>query len=74
MVDGLNLYVYVGNNPLKYMDPTGHVKVYSVDMEGYSSRHLPHNLVRALCVVFATFAQDMGADVQGDGLLFCFVG
>jgi hypothetical protein len=26
------------------------------------------------CVVFATFAQDMGADVQGAGLLFCFVG
>jgi RHS repeat-associated protein len=26
-VDGLNLYVYVDNNPLKYIDPTGHVKV-----------------------------------------------
>ena len=25
-VDGLNLYIYVGNNPLKYRDPTGHVK------------------------------------------------
>jgi hypothetical protein len=25
--DGLNLYVYVGNNPLKYIDPTGRVKV-----------------------------------------------
>ncbi|VVM25228.1 hypothetical protein BSPWISOXPB_1840 [uncultured Gammaproteobacteria bacterium] len=22
----LDLYVYVGNNPLKYIDPTGHVK------------------------------------------------
>jgi RHS repeat-associated protein len=22
----LNLYVYVGNNPLKYRDPTGHMK------------------------------------------------
>ena len=27
-VDSLNLYIYVGNNPLKYTDPTGHVKVY----------------------------------------------
>jgi len=26
--NGLNLYVYVGNNPLKYIDPTGQVKVY----------------------------------------------
>ncbi|VVH54864.1 hypothetical protein BSPCLSOX_343 [uncultured Gammaproteobacteria bacterium] len=25
-VDNLNLYAYVGNNPLKYRDPTGHVK------------------------------------------------
>ncbi|CAB5497885.1 Putative toxin subunit [Bathymodiolus thermophilus thioautotrophic gill symbiont] len=24
-VNGLNLYVYVGNNPLKYIDPTGHI-------------------------------------------------
>ncbi len=30
-VDGLNLYVYVGNNPLKYIDPTGHAKVYPMD-------------------------------------------
>jgi RHS repeat-associated protein len=27
-VDGLNLYVYVGNNPLKYRDPTGHLCRY----------------------------------------------
>jgi hypothetical protein len=26
VIAGLNLYVYVGNNPLKYIDPTGHVK------------------------------------------------
>ena len=30
--DGLNLYVYVGNNPLKYMDPTGHAKVTPDDI------------------------------------------
>jgi hypothetical protein len=28
-VDGLNLYVYVGNNPLKYSDPTGHFPLIS---------------------------------------------
>ncbi|VVM21551.1 hypothetical protein BSPWISOXPB_6463 [uncultured Gammaproteobacteria bacterium] len=32
--DGLNLYVYVGNNPLKYVDPTGHVKVYEIEDRG----------------------------------------
>ena len=31
-VDGLNLYVYVDNNPLKYIDPTGHVKVIPADI------------------------------------------
>jgi hypothetical protein len=31
VADGLNLYVYVDNNPLKYIDPTGHVKVYPMD-------------------------------------------
>ena len=29
-VDGLNLYVYVGNNPLKYIDPTGNDKVGTI--------------------------------------------
>ncbi|CAC9435133.1 hypothetical protein [uncultured Gammaproteobacteria bacterium] len=32
VVDGLNLYVYVDNNPLKYIDPTGHVKVITADI------------------------------------------
>ncbi|VVH66021.1 hypothetical protein BSPLISOX_2527 [uncultured Gammaproteobacteria bacterium] len=30
-VDGLNLYVYVGNNPLEYIDPTGHGKEEAVE-------------------------------------------
>jgi hypothetical protein len=30
-------------------------------------------LVRSLRVVFATFAEDVGADVQGGALLFCLV-
>ncbi len=54
-IDGLNLYVYVGNNPLKYMDPTGHVKVYSVDMGFYSSRHLPHNEIDILSPIEGTY-------------------
>jgi hypothetical protein len=29
----MNLYVYVGNNPLKYIDPTGRVKVVPFDMD-----------------------------------------
>jgi hypothetical protein len=31
-VDGLNLYIYVGNNPLKYIDPTGHFPLISWDI------------------------------------------
>jgi hypothetical protein len=30
-VDGLNLYVYVDNNPLKYLDLTGHGKEEAVE-------------------------------------------
>jgi hypothetical protein len=30
-IDGLNLYVYVGNNPLKYIDPIGHFPLISWD-------------------------------------------
>ncbi|CAC9440428.1 hypothetical protein, partial [uncultured Gammaproteobacteria bacterium] len=30
-------------------------------------------LVAGLCVVFAAFAKDVGADVQGGALLFCLV-
>jgi hypothetical protein len=33
LYDFVNLYVYVDNNPLKYIDPTGHVKVTSVNMD-----------------------------------------
>jgi hypothetical protein len=47
-VDGLNLYVYVGNNPLKYIDPTGHVRVYPIDRKVHSNRHLPYNEIDIL--------------------------
>jgi hypothetical protein len=32
------------------------------------------SLVRALCVVFTAFTQNVSDDVQGSTLLFCFVG
>jgi len=35
-VDGLNLYVYVDNNPLKYLDPTGHATVLTFPYMGSS--------------------------------------
>jgi RHS repeat-associated protein len=54
-VDGLNLYVYVGNNPLKYRDPTGHVKVYQVDRKVYSNRHLPYNEIDILSPIEGTY-------------------
>ena len=33
--DGRNLYVYVGNNPLKYVDPSGHEEVVAVPFGAY---------------------------------------
>ena len=37
--DGLNLYAYVGNNPVRYVDPSGHCKVNGVE-RGSSSRQI----------------------------------
>ena len=34
--DGLNLYAYVGNNPVRYVDPSGHCKVNGVTSDGVS--------------------------------------
>ncbi|VVH64316.1 hypothetical protein BSPLISOX_2317, partial [uncultured Gammaproteobacteria bacterium] len=47
-VDGLNLYIYVGNNPLKYRDLTEHVKIYS-------NRHLPYNKIDILSPIEGTY-------------------
>jgi RHS repeat-associated protein len=54
-VDGLNLYVYVGNNPLKYIDPTGHVRVYPIDRKVHSNRHLPYNEIDILSPIEGTY-------------------
>nr|THJ77216.1 RHS repeat-associated core domain-containing protein [Acetivibrio thermocellus] len=40
--DGLNLYTYVANNPLKYVDPTGHCKE-SVDFSDVYDNILSKN-------------------------------
>ncbi|CAC9461735.1 hypothetical protein [uncultured Gammaproteobacteria bacterium] len=48
-VDGLNLYVYVGNNPLKYIDSTGHVKVIPVGM------HPPYGEIDVLSPIEGTY-------------------
>ena len=45
-VDGLNLYVYVENNPLKYMDPTGNDKVGTISWHRivtHTNKRLKHN-------------------------------
>jgi hypothetical protein len=47
-VDDLNLYIYVGNNPLKYRNLTGHVKIYS-------NRHLPYNEIDILSPIEGTY-------------------
>jgi hypothetical protein len=38
--DGLNLFVYVANNPLKYRDPTGHVK-FTFKLENAGKKAVP---------------------------------
>ncbi|CAC9570535.1 RHS repeat-associated core domain-containing protein [thiotrophic endosymbiont of Bathymodiolus puteoserpentis (Logatchev)] len=48
-VDSLNLYIYVGNNPLKYTDPTGHVKVYPPNTS------LPHYEIDVLSPIEGTY-------------------
>ena len=32
--DGLNLYAYVGNNPVRYVDPSGHDKIIATCKDG----------------------------------------
>jgi hypothetical protein len=48
-VDGLNLYIYVGNNPLKYIDPTGHFPLISWDRFVSSVNAYKANLVLYPC-------------------------
>jgi hypothetical protein len=85
------------NNPLKYRDPTGHVKEtpeqeameegavggvmaekpeaekHTTICKNIPSIDLTQSLARSLRIVFATFAEDVSADVQGGALLFCLV-
>jgi hypothetical protein len=58
----LNLYVYVSNNPLKYIDPAGHVKVYPVNMS------LPHDEIDILSPIKGTY-QNKGVRLQVVGEL-----
>jgi hypothetical protein len=59
-VAGSNLYVYAGNNPLKYMDPAGPFPLIS---RGRLVSSISAYKAAGLCVVFATFTKDVGTNV-----------
>ncbi|WP_235832708.1 RHS repeat-associated core domain-containing protein, partial [Acetivibrio mesophilus] len=62
--DGLNLYTYVANNPIKYIDPTGHCKEGVDFSEVYDSilGNNPNDILRTM----------MGLDWTSDDFKNCF--
>ncbi|RXE58098.1 RHS repeat-associated core domain-containing protein, partial [Acetivibrio mesophilus] len=80
----LNLYVYCGNNPLVYYDPTGHFRIFGVEfgnpIEGFKELFLTTEEEREQNFriiylyggddAYTTFVTDMGAALVEVGDLF----
>jgi hypothetical protein len=65
----LNLYVYVGNNPLKYRDPTGHFPLISwggfvSDINAYKANQSALDIGSAPVGVVVFVAEDLGFVIQ----------
>jgi hypothetical protein len=60
-------------NKLTKTDKPNTTQYYVYDYQGNQVRSVIESDRQMQCVVFAAFAKDVGADVQGGALLFCLV-
>jgi hypothetical protein len=61
--------VVIGNKLL----PSTQTTTVALKLNNPPATLTPMGLARSLRIVFATFAEDVSADVQGGALLFCLV-